>query len=77
MKRVLVSFFAILAILCATSCQKSDKCKCTTKVETANGFKTETPSELPRSEGKSCKELNSKVEGKGMTTTVTCVDMYE
>lgn len=76
MKRILVSFFAVAAILCATSCQKSDKCKCTTKIETSNN-KTENTAELPRSEGKSCKELNSKVELGGTTTTVTCVDMYE
>ena len=76
MKRVLVSFIAVSAILCAASCQKSDKCKCTTRIETSSG-KTETTSELPRSEGKSCKELNSKVELAGTTTTVTCVDMYE
>ena len=76
MKRALVSFFAIAAILCATSCQKSDKCKCTTKIETSNG-KTESTADVARSENKSCKDLNSEVKIAGTTTTVTCVDIYE
>lgn len=76
MKRIVVSFIAVSVILCAASCQKSDKCKCTTRIETSSG-KTETTSELPRSESKSCKDLNSKVEVGSGTTTVTCVDIYE
>ena len=75
MKRIVVPFIAVSVTLCAASCQKPNKCKCTTRIETSSG-KTATTSELPRSESKSCKALTSKVEVGSGTTTVTCADIY-
>ena len=74
MKKVILTIVAVLAVLCTVSCQKTDKCKCTTVITTGDN-KSESTVEVDMPE-KGCASLNSSASVAGITTKVTCKNAY-
>ena len=74
MKKVLVAALVIAAMVCASSCSKGGKCKCTTTTETL-GQKLETTETVLAGDDQTCSDVAKKMShdlGELGSSKTTC-----